>query len=160
MSIPSEVIAAARAAHDKFYPLGPFVSITIAQWALESNWGKSQSGKNNYFGVKATKAQIAVGRATRRLTHETIKGVYQAMFQYFADYDDLTDAFIAHAQLLSTSRYYVKAQHAATPDAYAMALQGIYATGIPGHPYGEALIDIMKQNNLYQYDQPTGPINA
>ena len=31
----------------------PFPEVTAAQWALESGWGKKQSGKNNFFGQKA-----------------------------------------------------------------------------------------------------------
>ena len=27
--------------------------LVAAQWALESGWGKTPSGKNNYFGIKA-----------------------------------------------------------------------------------------------------------
>lgn len=160
MTIPADVIAAAQASHAKFYPLGPFASVSLAQWAIESNWGKSLSGKNNCFGIKATHDQIAANQATRRWTHETFNGVYHPIEQWFADYESLEACFMAHAKLLSTSAYYWKARAAVTPGEYAMALQGIYATGIPGHPYGEVLIDVMKQNNLYQFDQPTAPASV
>ena len=33
---PSDVIAAAQSSHARFYPKGPFASITLAQWAVES----------------------------------------------------------------------------------------------------------------------------
>jgi len=149
---PPEVIAAAQAAEKAYYPLGPFVSVSLAQWALESNYGLALSGANNPFGIKANQAQIASGQCRACWTHETINGNYIKVIQYFASYPDLQGAFMAHAHLLATSPYYVKAQHAATPDAYAEALQGVYATGIPGQPYGASLIAIMKGANLYQYD--------
>lgn len=158
--IPANIVAAARSSHDAVFPLGPFVSVTIAQWIIESASGKSLSGKNNCFGIKATKDQIARGLATLKMTHETINGVYQPLPQWFADFDSLDACFLAHAHLLASSPYYVKAQHAPTPDAYAMALQGIYATGIPDHPYGETLITVMRQNNLYQFDQQPAPAPA
>lgn len=151
-SIPTEVINDAQAAEREYRPLGPYVSVTIAQWIIESNWGQSMSGKNNCFGIKATQAQIDAGKASVCWTHETIDGVYEKIPQYFADFDSLKDCFMAHAALLAKSPYYHLAQAAQSPDAYAIALTGIYATGIPGHPYGKVLIDVMKANNLYAFD--------
>ena len=40
-------------------------NILVAQSALESNWGKSQSGKFNFGGIK--------GKGTIRKTREVIK---------------------------------------------------------------------------------------
>ena len=151
-TIPTEVIQDAVAAEQAYRPLGPYVSVSMAKWCLESNWGKDDSAPNNVFGIKATAAQIASGDCKQSWTHETINGVYKAMPQYFAAYDSLKDCFIAHAALLAKSPYYHLAQAAQSPKAYAMALQGIYATGVPGHPYGEVLIGIMDEYNLYQYD--------
>jgi hypothetical protein len=39
---PQDVINAAKAAEAAFYPKGPFVSIILAQWALESGYGEYQ----------------------------------------------------------------------------------------------------------------------
>jgi flagellum-specific peptidoglycan hydrolase FlgJ len=152
---PDEVVAAARAAEKAFYPRGPFVSIILAQWALESEYGKFASGKNNFFGIKASAAQIAAGQATLRWTHETIGGVYKPMPQYFADYADPAAGFLAHSALLCDPKMewaYGDCWAAATPDAYAMALQEHYATGEPDHPYGATLIGIMKGADLYRFD--------
>lgn len=158
MTIPPEVLAAARAAHAHYFPKGPFVSVTIAQWAVESAWGKSQSGKNNFFGIKANSQQIADKQATARWTQETKGGVYMKVIQWFADYPSVDAGFMAHAYLLATSKIYVDAQHAATPDVYALALEHDgYATGIPGHPYGQTLISVMKANNLYAFDGIPAP---
>jgi flagellum-specific peptidoglycan hydrolase FlgJ len=47
-------IAAARASHKKW---GILASISLAQWALESAWGKRTSGPFNYFGMMALPGQ-------------------------------------------------------------------------------------------------------
>jgi flagellum-specific peptidoglycan hydrolase FlgJ len=110
------------------------------------------SGVNNCFGIKATKAQIAAGDCTLCWTHETIDGVYQKVQQHSANYPTPGDCFDAHAHLL-TQPWYRLCIAARTPQEYAHALWlSHYATGIPGHPYDKALIDLMNQNNLYQYD--------
>jgi flagellum-specific peptidoglycan hydrolase FlgJ len=147
-----EIIAAAQASERAFRPIGPYVSVTLAQWAIESAYGRALSGVNNCFGIKATEAEIASGNATLKWTHETLNGVYRPLPQYFANFASIDACVMAHAKLLATSPYYVKAQHATSPDEYADALTGVYATGIPGHPYGETLIGIMRGDNLYQYD--------
>jgi hypothetical protein len=158
MALSPQVIAAARAAKAA-YPKGPPASVTLAQWIIESESGRYVSGKNNYFGIKATPEQITAGQATMRLTHETIDGVYQKKNLYFADYPDERGSFMAHSALLCDPRMewaYGDCWRAATPDAYAMALQKHYATGIPGHPYGPSLIAVMRSEGLYRYDHPDG----
>lgn len=147
------LIDAATKSHSRFYPYGPFVSVNIAQFGDESQWGKYPSGKNNYFGIKATRAQIAAGKATMRPTHETLPdGQYVKIPQYFADYDSLEECFDAHARLLTTPHYH-ECVAATTPEEYCHALwRAGYATGIPGHPYDTVLIGIIHDMNLKQYD--------
>ena len=41
-----------------------YPELVAAQWALESGWGKSPSGKNNYFGIKATSGEAATSHQT------------------------------------------------------------------------------------------------
>lgn len=159
---PQNVIDAAVASQKKW---NIFASVSLAQWACESAYGKAMSGVNNPFGIKATKAQIAAGDATMKWTHETLNGQYVKVQQYFANYSSVEGAFDAHAQLLATSKYYVKSRHDNNPEQFAIDLTGIYATGIPGHPYGLVLVGIMDQYNLYQYDttpglSPTPPLKA
>ena len=38
--------------------------LVAAQWALESGYGKSPSGKNNYFGIKATGSEAGTSKGT------------------------------------------------------------------------------------------------
>lgn len=150
MTIDARIITAAQKSHSKFYPQGPFASVSIAQCGLESGWLKYMSGKNNCFGIKATQAQIAAGKATNRPTREeNAAGKSYSVNAYFADYDSLDDCFEAHAALLCTS-HYLACQKAATPEAYCDALQlDGYATA---HNYASALKNIIASMNLKQYD--------
>ena len=153
MAISQLAILAAQLSEKKFYPKGPFASVTLAQYGDESAWGAEVSGVNNFFGIKATAAQIVAGKATRRMTHETLaNGQYVLIPQYFANYDSLEDCFDAHASLLCTP-HYLACQQAQTPEAYCMALQACgYATGEPGHPYGPSIWAIIVSMGLTQYD--------
>lgn len=145
---PAQVIVAAQAAHKTFYPLGPFASVTLAQWAVESDYGRAMpAGSNNPFGIKSFGDQPYVEAMTR----EVIGGVSEEIPQRFAKYASLTDAFVAHARLLATSSFYRAAQEAATPDAYVRAMAPRYATA-PN--YAEVLLSVMKEYNLYKYDLP------
>lgn len=154
MIIQPYIIEAAQVSHKRFYPRGPFVSVTLAQWILESDWGRYVSGKNNYFGIKANAEQIAEGKFTVRLTHETTpRGQYIKIPQRFADYDTLEEGFDAHAALLTTP-HYRDCMMASTPEDYCRALwKDGYATGEPNEPYDLVLIRIMQGSNLKQYDQ-------
>lgn len=144
------VIPIARASHAKFSPRGPFASISLAQWAVESGFGLHMSGINNPFGIKATQAQRASGQARLVLTHEFLNGRYVAMEQWFANYPSLGAAFDAHATLLTTL-HYERCMDAKTPAAYAQALHDCgYATA-PNYP--QALMAVINSNGLEQFDE-------
>jgi len=149
--ISPDVIAAAQASHQRYWPRGPFCSITLAQYGLESAWGRDCSGVNNTFGIKATQAQIAAGECRLVWTKEQDPtGHVYTIRQYFANYPSLEACFDAHASLL-TSSHYAACENAQTPEAYAMALHACgYATDIH---YATKLIDIINESNLKQYDQ-------
>lgn len=142
MQVSPEVI---KAAQDTYKKYGVFASVTIAQYALESAWGKSMSGKNNPFGIKARTGEVG----TPRKTWEVINGEKVEMTQSFRDFTSLSEAFDAHGKLLATGSAYVQARASKTPDTYANALTGHYATD---PQYGHKLITLMKADNLYQYD--------
>lgn len=143
------IVPIAQASHKKFYPKGAFVSISLAQWADESAYGHSMSGVNNPFGIKATRTQIAEGKARRVITKEFINGRYIVENLYFANYDSIQDSFDAHNTLLSQP-HYLRCQQATTPEAYAEALHlCTYATE---PSYAHILDVIIKTNNLKQFD--------
>ena len=150
--IAPEVVAAAQASHKKFYPYGPFVSVTLAQWAVESGWGRHVSGRFNYFGVKASPDQVATRHATQVLTNEYFNGAMHQVEQWFANYDSLEDCFDAHARLLTTDHYSLCRQ-ARDPEEYCNALQKCgYATA-PN--YASALLAVIKGSDLTQFDGGT-----
>jgi len=141
--IPQNVISAAKRSQVKWnIP----ASISIAQWALESNWGRSLSGKYNPFGIKALLGQPY----TERMTWEVIRGKHIRLVQKFADFTSFDQAFDLHGKLLAQGKPYATAR-TVLPDAdkFADALTGVYATD---PKYGAKLRSIMKSNKLYQYD--------
>lgn len=149
MIIEPAWIEAARAVHKALYPKGPFASCQLAQFGLESGWGKYASGTNNYFGIKATEAQVAAGKATSRMTWEFLGGRWEHIPQYFADYDSLTDGFMAHGTLLCQP-WYADCMAATTPEDYCHALLKDHYATAPG--YDASLIEIINSFGLKQYD--------
>jgi flagellum-specific peptidoglycan hydrolase FlgJ len=104
------------------------------------------AGSNNPFGIKAAAGQPYVEAQTR----EVVQGkdiTIQAKFRKFAS---MNEAFDLHGRLLATAAPYAKARAlVGSPDSFADALTGVYATD-PN--YGTLLKKIMKTYNLYQYD--------
>lgn len=116
-----EVVEAARAAGD------PHPEVTAAQWALESGWGKSESGKNNYFGIKAKPGEKGTLRWTTEQDKNGNKYRVQARFR---DFDTLQEGMAARVALLKSGRY-TKAGYSAaatSEDAIRALVKGGYAT--------------------------------
>jgi flagellum-specific peptidoglycan hydrolase FlgJ len=142
--IQQNIIAAAKSAADRWHIPA---SVSLAQFALESAWGtKMPNGSNNPFGIKASGNQPSVIVST----HEYVNGRYVSIMAHFRKFANFVDAFDAHAQLLAHGSAYATARkfsHA--PKDFANALTGHYATD---PHYGQKLIQIMDEYNLYQYD--------
>lgn len=141
---PQEIIVAAQKSQKTW---GVRASISIAQWILESGWGRSMpQGSNNPFGIKAAPGQPYVMAATREEIHGKIVHI-TAPFRVFMS---IADAFDQHGKLLATHPAYALARSSLTdPDAYARALTGHYATD---SQYGAKLIAFMRADELYQYN--------
>ena len=144
VQIPDSVISAAQAA-EKAWKIP--AAVTISQWALESNWGRSMpTGSNNPFGIKAVGNQPSVEASTR----EFEGGKWITIQAKFRKFDSLDDAFDEHGQLLATKKAYANArEHLDDPNAFADALTGVYATD---PDYGGKLKRTMKAHDLYKYD--------
>lgn len=142
--VPEAVIEAAEESHKRW---GVPASVTIAQWAVESAWGAAMPpGSNNPFGIKAVGDQPAVDS----LTHEVIDGQTVTITAKFRAFDSLSQAFDAHGRLLATAAVYKPAMKvAATADAFADALTGVYATD-PN--YGTTLKWVIKTYGLSKFD--------
>jgi len=131
-------------------------SVTIAQAIDESGWGQSYLSvqDHNLFGIKGA------GPAGSDLqpTQEYQNGQLVARIASFRVYNSAAQSIDDHGQLLATSPYYTQAmaqrQH---PDAFANALTGVYATD-PG--YGQKLIGLMRQYDLYRYDRTAHAVTS
>ncbi len=124
-------------------------SVTLAQAALETGWGKATIGDaKNLFGIKGTGP---AGSITVK-TQEYINGRYVTVNGTFRKYHTWRESIDDHARLLTTaSRYRNCMANRNNPDQFARELQKAgYATS---PTYASTLISIMKQYNLYQYDK-------
>jgi len=149
--IDPKVIEAAQASERKY---GIPASISLAQFGLESAWGKRMPPDSfNPFGIKAVGDQPAVKVRTREVDKFGRSYYINAPFRKFKDF---TEAFDQHGKLLGTRPQYAKARKC-LPDieAFAHALTGVYATD---PKYGEMLCTIMRQSKLYQYNRGTAPV--
>ncbi len=129
---------------------GVLASITLAQAALESDWGKSElSAKyNNLFGIKNPNGSLMT-------TQEYVDGQWTTIRDTFAVYGSWEDSVKAHTQLFVNGTdwntdHYGPVLQAKNYEQAAWALQNQgYATD-PN--YAEKLIALIKQYNLNQYD--------
>jgi len=155
--VPQEIIAAAQASERK---LGVPASVSLAQWALESGWGKSVSGKNNYGGITAKvtgavfpfKPGTPLEPATLCWTSEVYRGKRVRCQRWFKDFPSVEAYFDAHGKLLATAKVYAPAR-AKLPDvdAYVDAMGARYATD-PN--YAATLKAMIRQNRWRRYDLP------
>ncbi|HLJ89746.1 MAG TPA: glucosaminidase domain-containing protein [Candidatus Angelobacter sp.] len=143
---PPEIVQAAESSMRKWRVPA---SVTLAQWAQESAFGKDMpTGSNNPFGIKAVEGQPSVSS----WTHEHIHGSDVRVVAKFRKFQTIEEAFEHHAELLATAPVYSHAMgFVHEPDQFADALTGVYATD---PHYGAELKNLMKTYNLYQYDRP------
>lgn len=142
---PIDILDAAEAAERKWHVPA---SVSLAQWAVESAFGRHMpKGSLNPFGIKAMAGHPSVPARTREVIH----GRSVMMTCRFRKFSSIAEAFDAHAELLATHEAYRGAMaHAHDPDAFAEALTGVYATD---PHYGPVLIAMMHVHDLYQYDR-------
>jgi flagellum-specific peptidoglycan hydrolase FlgJ len=125
--------------------------VTVAQFLLESDWGRRGMGDaNNYFGIKARTGEPFVTVETT----EYVNGAAVKVEQQFRKYDSMADSFADHARLIcerttgSGQKIYASAlSHPSDPVAFAQALTGVYATD-PN--YGDKLVAIMRDRGLFE----------
>ncbi len=114
--------------------------LTLAQWALESNWGLHQPG-NNCFGIKAYNGCFGVQSLE---TFEIENGIRVSVVQSFAIFPSLGACFNQHAALLTSGKPYASAwtQYLKTKDRQALICQvaPVYATD---PEYSKTLLQII-----------------
>lgn len=140
----------AREARQRF---GVPASVTLAQAAQETGWGRS-APRNNYFGVKChgRPAGPVAYDCIEHKTNEWENGKKIEITDSFRTYGSMRDSVLDYANFLRTNSRYAPAFAVnGDPDAFARALQMAgYATD---PTYADSLIDIMKQRDLYRYDR-------
>jgi hypothetical protein len=124
-------------------------SLTIAQAALESEWGKKNTGDFNVFGIKG------IGPAGARTvpTSEFVGGRKKTVKDQFRSYTSLQEAVADHNRLLQSPAYQ-RVQLANTPQEMARELTGLYATD---PKYGQKVASIIDKHNLTQFDASAEP---
>lgn len=131
-----EVIRLAQETQEKY---GVPASVTLAQYATESGYGKSWLARNanNYFGMTGSYNGQKVYKTDR----------------YWRKYSSMEESFNDHGRLLSSGRYAQATKGVTSADAYIEAIQPIYAPESDGnHGIAKLWKTIIKQNNLTQYD--------
>jgi N-acetylmuramoyl-L-alanine amidase len=121
-------------------------SLTIAQGALESGWGK-YAPHNNYFGVKshgASNGQVVT-------TKEFINGQWITIQDSFRTYDTCEGSIQDHSDFLTQNGRYAKVLG---EKDYKAACRAVHAAGYATDPnYANTLISIIEGQKLYEIDK-------
>ena len=128
-------------------------AVTIAQAIEESGWGQSTLAvqDHNLFGIKGA----GPAGSDSYPTQEFQNGQWVTTTAQFRAYHDIAQSIEDHGKLLATSGSYPAAMAVRqTPDSFAQALTGVYATD---PDYGSNLIDLMQRFNLYRFGASTQP---
>jgi flagellum-specific peptidoglycan hydrolase FlgJ len=135
-------------------------SVTIAQAILESGWGRSGLAANdrNFFGIKcfsATPGPIHIGCHSYSTTE--CEPTCQPTTASFRVYASATDSFRDHGRFLTTnSRYQPAFAYTYDPDQF---IYQVWKAGYATSPtYAANVTNLMREYNLYQYDNPGGPV--
>lgn len=99
-----------------------FAEYLVAQDALESGWGKHQSGKNNFGGIKL----VGTGNGSTKKTQEWNGRTMETVSAKFRDFDSLQDYVNYKINLVGNKNYNVFAY---SPNQYFSRVKaGGYAT--------------------------------
>lgn len=130
-------------------------SFTIAQAALESNWGRSQLAKagHNLFGVKANGGWN--GPVIPMNTREFHDGQWEIVTAYWRNYWDWEACFADHADFLHQNKRYGECFTGnKNGEEFSKA---VAAAGYASDPlYSSKLIQVMRQYDLSSYDLGAG----
>lgn len=121
----------------------------VAQAALESAWGKSQSGKNNLGGITVSDKYLDKVPHTMRKTKEWENGQYVSKIRAFRDFDSLEDYANYHVSLLNSEfkNKYDAFKGDSLNDFINRVVKGGYATD---PKYGEKLASVIKSIQGYK----------
>lgn len=150
ISTPAGFIAAiAPAAQACAKRTGVPASVTVAQAALESSWGRRAPGMN-LFGIKADASWR--GPVTTQPTHEVVDGETITITARFRAYSDWQGSIDDHAAFLTGNPRYRPAFAFKDGPSFARA---IAKAGYATDPlYADKLIAIMSTRGLGALDHP------
>ncbi|WP_349252919.1 glycoside hydrolase family 73 protein [Burkholderia cenocepacia] len=150
ISTPAGFVAAiAPAAQACAKRTGVPASVTVAQAALESSWGKRAPGMN-LFGIKADASWR--GPVTSVVTHEVVDGQSVQIVARFRAYSDWQGSIDDHAAFLTGNPRYRPAFAFKDGPSFARA---IAKAGYATDPlYADKLIAIMSTRGLGALDHP------
>lgn len=127
-------------------------SVSLAQFALESGYGKHDLGANNFFGIKYGK-NVRCDGFVEKQTKEFINGKYITITAKFAKFNSVEGAFLEHARFIAKHPQLSRAmEFKANPEKFVCALQEGTIKYATDPQYVEKLVSIMKSQKLYQYD--------
>lgn len=120
--------------------------VTLAQWALESDYGSALSGKHNPFGIKGTPGTLC-------WTWEVVHGQNIHVQTSFKDFPSFEDAFAYHGRMLVRPDGYYTSALPFIKDwrKYIQHIAPIYATD---PSYADKLTHIIEKWSLQGFDLP------
>ncbi len=125
------------------------IAITLAQGALESSWGRTVVD-NAYFGIKG---KTDGEDTTKFATSEFINGKWVVEHDSFRAYKDLAEATDDYGRFLNANpRYKPAFLHVDNPFLFIHEL--VKAKYGSGPDYEKTISDMIRYNNLDQYDKP------
>ena len=132
---------------------GIFTSISLAQAALESDFGQSELAvkAHNLYGVKAASGQPSVKMPTK----EYQNGSWVTIEASFVSYSSWQASMLAHAQLLRQGTSWNKGQyaHVLAAKTYQEAAKGLVTDGYATDPdYAEKLVQVIEKYHLQRFD--------
>lgn len=121
----------------------------VAQAALESAWGKSQSGKNNLGGITVSDKYLDKVPHTMRKTKEWENGRYVDKVRAFRDFNSLEDYANYHVSLLNSEfrNKYDAFNGNSLIDFVNNVVKGGYATD---PDYAKKLVSVIKSVQGYK----------
>lgn len=131
--------------HQKKYGIPS--SVTLAQMALESDWGNSKLARqsNNYFGIKCSRKWLADGKPYCVQDDDRPK-------EKFCSYAHVSESMEHHSKVLTSTHYKKYCDY--SPTDYKRWLKGLKRAGYAtASDYVASCLRIIKQYKLYQYDQ-------
>ncbi|PWW11402.1 glucosaminidase domain-containing protein [Mangrovibacter plantisponsor] len=125
------------------------IAVTLAQGALESNWGRHAPG-NIFFGVKGKSTK---GKTISVTTHENYGGKNTVIKDKFRAYDTLEESAEDYGQFLASNRRYAGAfAFRNEPEKF---IHVVAVAGYASDPYYEKkILAIIRSNGLSDYDAP------